>query len=447
MFNMIFYKNNCRISAIKYISAALLLSTSLMSFASCYHANGSETEHTDTQKDFYTESESDRNFPTDIDSLTDEPTDSGTSEPVDSDSDTDKETETDTEMVTDFETETETETEKETETETEPATETEPEEPDVEKLFGVDLSLEKSFGLEMKYVDETVMTRGSVYLRTEPSSLGGESTKVTVLTSMTNLRRIGYSNTWSRVLYEGRVCYVSSKYLVPSAPQNDPTGIYYKGTGANASKVIVIDAGHQTFAMNDVEPNGPGSNVMKPKVSSGTVGCVTGVWEYVLNLDVAMRLKDLCLDEGYSVVMIRESNNVTISNAERAEIANRYNAAAFIRIHANYVSSSATNGALTMCQSRNNKYNGNLYDESAMLSSFIINEFCDKTGIENLGVTKTDTMTGINWCQVPATIVEMGFMSNPDEDRYMATNEFKDKAALGIFNGIVKFISENEIVG
>lgn len=100
-----------------------------------------------------------------------------------------------------------------------------------------------------------------------------------------------------------------------------------------------------------------------------------------------------------------------------------------------------------MCQSEKNKYNGYMYDESYSLSKLIIDEFCKETGLGNRGVTKTDTMTGINWCTVPTTIVEMGFMSNAAEDRLMATEEFKQNAAEGIFKGLVRYAESKIIYG
>ena len=100
-------------------------------------------------------------------------------------------------------------------------------------------------------------------------------------------------------------------------------------------RVIVIDAGHQTRAMGATEPNGPGSSVRKAKVTGGTSGCVTHLPEYKLNLQVAKKLKMELVTRGYKVIMVRTKNNVKLSNVDRAKVAHRNKADAFIRIHAN----------------------------------------------------------------------------------------------------------------
>ena len=74
--------------------------------------------------------------------------------------------------------------------------------------------------------------------------------------------------------------------------------------------------------------------------------------------------------------------------------------------------------------------------KSQALSKKVLKAFCKATGAKSRGVMYTNTMTGINWCKVPVTIVEMGFMSNPEEDQKMANPEFQAVIAQGLANGI-----------
>lgn len=206
------------------------------------------------------------------------------------------------------------------------------------------------------------------------------------------------------------------------------------------NKVIAIDPGHQIKGDSSKEPIGPGATETKAKVTGGATGVATKQTEYELNLKVALLLQKKLQEKGYTVVMTRTSHNVNISNRERADIANNANAAAFIRIHANSLNNSSVKGILTMCQTANNPYNGNLANASYKLSKSVLDNVIKTTGGINKGVTRTDTMSGINWCKVPTTIIEMGFLSNPEEDRLMATPSYQEKIVDGIVNGIEEFL-------
>lgn len=205
---------------------------------------------------------------------------------------------------------------------------------------------------------------------------------------------------------------------------------------------ICIDPGHQALPNLETEPIGPGSSIQKAKVDYGTHGVYTNKPEYELNLEVSMKIRELLLAKGYKVLMTRETNSVNISNIERALMANNAKADMCVRIHA-YGSntSNAENGLFVMYPSPESPYNTRNLSKSYKLAQSLLTAMIISTQANSKGLVPKSDLTGFNWSTIPVALVEMGYMTNPQEDIKLSSPEYQYAIAKGIVNGIEKYLA------
>ena len=201
---------------------------------------------------------------------------------------------------------------------------------------------------------------------------------------------------------------------------------------------VCIDPGHQAKGDSKTEPIAPGSSQRKARVASGTAGVATKKAEYVVNLEAALKLKELLVEQGYTVVMTRETHDVNISNAERAQLANTKKADMTVRIHCDSISNGGKTGATIIVPAKEGHYTQAIYPKSYAFAT-CLKEALEESSVKVNGIFERSDMTGFNWSTVPVVILEMGFMSNYQEDQMLSDPSYQQKLmqattkALGVY--------------
>jgi len=238
--------------------------------------------------------------------------------------------------------------------------------------------------------------------------------------------------------------FVATSTSSPStSPLQVPSATITQSTTTNNSLsgyVIGIDAGHQLKGNNSTEKSGPNSSVMKAKVTSGATGNDSGIREQFINLQVAKKLQTKLKSLGATVIMTRTTEDVNISNIERAELFNKSNVDFAIRIHCDSSTNRSINGLSILIPDKKN--NASIYNESKRLADSLIGPMCKSTGAANRGVIQRDDQTGFNWSSVPIVTVEMGFLSNSSEEAKLITSSYQDKLVSGYAQGILQYVSK-----
>lgn len=173
-----------------------------------------------------------------------------------------------------------------------------------------------------------------------------------------------------------------------------------------------------------------------------------GVSEAETNLNIALKLQSLLEQSGATVILTRSDENAIydvdsktlkqkkVSDLKnRVKIGNESSADIFVSIHLNKIPQQKYYGWQTFYKSNDEK--------SVALAKCIQNNLNEAIQRENTRVPmKLDTVYIMKNVEIPITIVECGFLSNPEEEKLLLNNEYQDKLAWGIYAGIVDYFNE-----
>lgn len=202
-------------------------------------------------------------------------------------------------------------------------------------------------------------------------------------------------------------------------------------------KTVVIDPGHGPGGNSEKEAQSPGSSIMKIKDGGGAEGINSKTPEYVITMNVALKLKNLLEANGINVIMTKDDINLAPGNIERADVGNNNNADLAIRIHCDSADVLSARGA-SMLVPAPVGYAENIAGISRTYGEIILNNLVSTVGMYNRGVIERSDLTGFNWSKVPVVLIEMGFLSNPEEDNLLNSDSYQEKLAQGLCNGILK---------
>ncbi|HEX9060055.1 MAG TPA: N-acetylmuramoyl-L-alanine amidase [Clostridia bacterium] len=204
-------------------------------------------------------------------------------------------------------------------------------------------------------------------------------------------------------------------------------------------KLILIDPGHQKITKPGKEPIAPSSSEEKNSMDTGTSGVNTGTPEYKLNLAISEKLRTHLEKCGAKVSLTWEDTSISLTNIERAKIANSLKADIFIRIHADGSDSPSTHGISVLYPGSKYITDENMRKKSKLIAQSVLKKITSETGASSRGIVERNDLTGLNWCKVPCILVETGFMTNRHEDELLESDKYQDKVATGIVNGLADY--------
>lgn len=198
--------------------------------------------------------------------------------------------------------------------------------------------------------------------------------------------------------------------------------LFYLSKPSLRGRKIVLDPGHGT------DPQGPDPGAIGP----------TGVKEKDVNLAIALKLAQLLRAEGAQVYLTREGESTPLSLAEPAYYANNLGAEVFISIHSNASLNPAVGGTSTYIYAPRGTALEGQREERLRLVRCIQESLVAALGRRNIGVLEANFSVLRN-TRMPSVLVEVAFISNPEEEKLLNDPAFQAKAAAGILEGLRKY--------
>ncbi|MCR4437138.1 MAG: N-acetylmuramoyl-L-alanine amidase [Clostridiales bacterium] len=184
------------------------------------------------------------------------------------------------------------------------------------------------------------------------------------------------------------------------------------------SHLVVIDPGHGG--------NDPGARAY-------------GLVEKEINLDVALRVNSLLKDYGVRTYMTR-TDDCFVGPKDRIYTANQKKASLFLCIHSNWFKDPSFNGTMTLYYPSRDLSQGNLSELNYALT--IQNQLSNTLATKDRGIIDRPNLSVLKHAQMPSVLVELGFMSNKEDARLLASDEFRQKAAQALARGVIEALAE-----
>jgi N-acetylmuramoyl-L-alanine amidase len=141
------------------------------------------------------------------------------------------------------------------------------------------------------------------------------------------------------------------------------------------------------------------------------------------------------------VAMTRDGVGYRGGNRERARFCNERDAVLMIRIHADGSTDSSVRGISTLVPALRPGWTDDIYGPSLRAGQLLQRELVASTEARDLGVVERSDLTGFNWADVPAVLVETGFMSNRSESVLLRSAAYQEKVASALVRATQRFLS------